>query len=267
MASSNKRQRQLARAKEQRRLARMEQLARKRRRQRIIAAAVVVGMVAAGASGLFAASLLRDNGSSSAAQGEQPAASGPQPVASCRPPGELTDATMSYEAPGDARLGDSTEPEFTLTTNCGDITIAADAAAAPQTVRSMAFLAAEGYFNSTLCHRLTTEGIFVLQCGDPTGTGTGGPGYSVPDENLPTAGTNNYPAGTVAMANAGPGTAGSQFFIVYRDTTLPPNYTIWGRVTQGLDIVEQVARAGTTNGSSDGAPQQGVMIETVTVAS
>ncbi len=104
---------------------------------------------------------------------------------------------------------------------------------APATVASAAFLADTGFYNSTACHRLTTAGIFVVQCGDPAGDGTGGPGYQIPDENLPPEGEANYPAGTVAMANAGPGTSGSQFFLVYEDTTLPAGYTIWGQVTDG----------------------------------
>jgi peptidyl-prolyl cis-trans isomerase B (cyclophilin B) len=128
----------------------------------------------------------------------------------------------------------------------------------------MLWLAGEGYFDSTVCHRLTTEGIYVLQCGDPTATGTGGPGYTVPDENLPAEGGVNYPAGTVAMANAGPGTAGSQFFLVYQDTTLPPNYTIWGTVTSGLDVVERIAGAGVSGGGSDGAPAAPIGIVTAT---
>src|SRR5205085_1699124 len=104
-----------------------------------------------------------------------------------------------------------------LTTNRGVITLRLDATAAPCTVNSFTFLASKHYFDSTSCHRLTTAGIFVLQCGDPTGTGAGGPGYRFADENLRGA---TYPAGTVAMANAGPGTNGSQFFLVYADTTL-----------------------------------------------
>ena len=140
------------------------------------------------------------------------------------------------------------------------------AEAAPETVNAMLFLAQEGYFDSTLCHRLTTEGIKVLQCGDPTATGTGGPGFTIPDENLPEEGDTNYPAGTVAMANAGPGTSGSQFFLVYEDTTLPPNYTIWGQVSSGLDIVEQVAGAGVAGGGADGAPAAPIGIEAATVS-
>lgn len=134
---------------------------------------------------------------------------------------------------------------FTITTNCGDIVIALNAKA-KQTVTNMSTLANAGYFNKSLCHRLTTEGIFVLQCGDPTATGSGSPtgwkGYA--DENLPKAGAKNYPAGTVAMANSGPGTNGSQFFLVYADTQLGPNYTIWGKITKGLDLIKKIGAVG-----------------------
>jgi peptidyl-prolyl cis-trans isomerase B (cyclophilin B) len=135
---------------------------------------------------------------------------------------------------------------LTLSTNCGDIVISLLGAKAPITVTSIATLANAGYYNKSLCHRLTTEGIFVLQCGDPTASGGGSPkgwkGYS--DENLPQAEGINYPAGTVAMANSGPKSNGSQFFLVYKDTHLGPDYTIWGKITQGLDIVKQVGEVG-----------------------
>lgn len=156
------------------------------------------------------------------------------------------------------------DAEMTLNTNLGTIVIAMDPAA-PVTDASMASLADDGFFNGTSCHRLTTQGIYVLQCGDPTGTGRGGPGYQIPDENLPQAEPNNYPAGTVAMANGGPNTNGSQFFIVYADTSLPPAYTVWGEVTEGLDIVEQVAAAGVQGGGVDGTPAQPLTIESAAV--
>ncbi len=181
-------------------------------------------------------------------------------VLDCAAPMTPRPDDITFDAPGDA----GTATTITLTTNCGDIVIALDEAA-PETVASEAFLAQQGFYDATQCHRLTTQGIFVLQCGDPAGDGTGGPGYTVPDENLPADGEANYPAGTVAMANAGPGTAGSQFFIVYDDTTLPGDYTIWGTVTSGLDIVQEVASAGTEDGGSDGPPRQPVVIETATV--
>ncbi len=147
-----------------------------------------------------------------------------------------------------------------LDTNCGKIEIAADAAKAPATVTTIGFLANEKYYDASVCHRLTTEGIFVLQCGDPSATGAGGPGFNFKDENLPVTSGVNYPKGTIAMANSGPNSNGSQFFIVYQDTTLPPNYTIWGEVTKGLDIVEQIAANGTANGQSDGSPKYPVEI-------
>ncbi|MGY1943220.1 peptidylprolyl isomerase [Nocardia asiatica] len=150
----------------------------------------------------------------------------------------------------------------TLATSCGTVTIALDAARAPRTVNSFAFLAGERFFDHTKCHRMTTEGIFVLQCGDPTATGMGGPGYFFPDENLAGA---TYPAGTVAMANAGPGTNGSQFFLVYRDAPLPPNYTPFGRVTAGMEVLSSIAAAGVQDGSGDGAPAVDVVLDSVAV--
>lgn len=150
----------------------------------------------------------------------------------------------------------------TLITTCGTVTVALDAARAPRTVNSFAFLAGERYFDHTRCHRITTEGIYVLQCGDPTATGMGGPGYQFPDENLAGA---TYPAGTIAMANAGPGTNGSQFFLVYRDAPLPPNYTPFGRVTAGMDVLNAIAAAGVKDGSSDGAPAADVVLDSVAV--
>ena len=153
---------------------------------------------------------------------------------------------------------------FTLKTNCGEIQIAADGVNAPLTVISMTYLANRSYFDNSPCHRLTTQGIFVLQCGDPTASGSGGPAWQVPDENLPKGSGNIYPAGSVAMANSGPNTNGSQFFIVYKDNSaLGPNYSLWGKVTKGLDIVQAVAALGSNNSNrpGDGAPNQAITIE------
>jgi peptidyl-prolyl cis-trans isomerase B (cyclophilin B) len=148
-----------------------------------------------------------------------------------------------------------------VVTNCGTIIVSLDGKDAPHTVNSFAFLSRKGYFTDTPCHRLTTSGIYVLQCGDPTGTGTGGPGYTIPDENLKGA---TYPAGTVAMANTGaPHTGGSQFFFVYANTNLPAQYTPFGHVTAGLDVLTRIAKAGSDNssGPGDGRPNQPVVIE------
>lgn len=155
---------------------------------------------------------------------------------------------------------------FTFVTNCGNIVVTTVGAKAPITLTQLATLARGGYFNNSLCHRLTTKGLYVLQCGDPTATGSGGPNFTYRDENLPTEGLNNYPAGTVAMANSGPGTNGSQFFLVFADTTLGANYTIWGTITQGLDIVKAIAKAGVKGGGVDGPPNQPIAINRVAVS-
>lgn len=154
---------------------------------------------------------------------------------------------------------------FTLNTNCGTIVITTVGNKAPWTLTEMSTLAKAGYFDGSLCHRLTTAGIYVLQCGDPTATGTGGPGFTYPDENLPANALNNYPAGTVAMANSGPGTNGSQFFLVFADTTLGPDYTIWGKITKGLEIVQAIAKAGVKGGGSDGTPNTKIALTKVRV--
>ena len=126
---------------------------------------------------------------------------------------------------------------------------------APCTTYSFRFLAQRNYFTGTHCHRLTIREIYVLQCGDPTGTGSGGPGYRFNDENLAGA---TYPAGTVAMANAGPNTNGSQFFFTWKNTTLAPNYTPFGRVIGGMAVLRKIAAAGddSQNGPGDGYPHR-----------
>jgi peptidyl-prolyl cis-trans isomerase B (cyclophilin B) len=138
-------------------------------------------------------------------------------------------------------------------TTQGVITVRMLTAEAPCTTLSFRFLATQWYFNLTHCHRLTIQSIYVLQCGDPTGTGSGGPGYSFNDENLAGA---TYPAGTVAMANAGPNTNGSQFFFTWKDTTLAPDYTPFGTVVSGMDVLQKIAAAGddSQNGPGDGYP-------------
>ncbi|MFD7903414.1 peptidylprolyl isomerase [Kitasatospora sp. NPDC057904] len=153
----------------------------------------------------------------------------------------------------------------TLRTNQGRITFEALTDKAPCTTFSFRFLAENDYFDGTHCHRLTTQRIYVLQCGDPTGTGSGGPGYSFPDENLTGA---TYPAGTVAMANAGPNTNGSQFFFVWKDTKLSPAYTPFGRVTAGLDVLQKIAAGGEDdqNGPGDGYPTLPVDIRHVKIS-
>ncbi|MFT3877936.1 MAG: peptidylprolyl isomerase [Propioniciclava sp.] len=146
----------------------------------------------------------------------------------------------------------------TLTLDLGDtqVRVELDRAAAPCTVNSFESLAQQGYFNGTECHRLSTQGIFILQCGDPTGTGRGGPGYAFNDE---LAQTKDYPAGTVAMANSGRDTNGSQFFLVYADTPLPPQYTAFGRMdTAGIEAIAQRAEQGHDASYPDGTGRPNV---------
>ena len=151
-----------------------------------------------------------------------------------------------------------------IKTEKGDMTVQFYDVDAPNTVANFLKLAKQGYYDGVTFHRVIND--FVIQGGDPTGTGTGGPGFNIPDENLPQPTENNYPAGTVAMANAGPGTSGSQFFLVYQDTTLEnAAYTIWGSITSGLDILQTIASAGVVDGGADGAPATGVTIESTKV--
>ncbi|ASY29396.1 peptidyl-prolyl cis-trans isomerase B (cyclophilin B) [Candidatus Planktophila lacus] len=180
-------------------------------------------------------------------------------------------ATLKQPTSVDKKLAKT----MTITTNCGVITIELDPAA-PQTVTNLATLARSKYFDGSFCHRLTTEGIYVLQCGDPSAQGNGSPGSwkGYKDENLPTKKILTYPAGTVAMANSGPNTNGSQFFLVYKDTTLPPSYTIWGKIKTGLPLLLRIEKVGayqvdqsTGNAyyAGDGIPVQPIEIKSVTV--
>ena len=180
----------------------------------------------------------------------------------------VTSCVYTSDGSGDADLPPeqaavSGDVSATVTTSVGDIDLTLDADAAPCTVNSFVSLAKQGYFDGTSCHRLTEGGgLSVLQCGDPTGTGSGGPGYSFDDELTD---EETYPAGTLAMANAGPDTNGSQFFMVYADSELPPAYTVFGTIgADGLAVLEEVAAAG-PDSPGDGAPVTPVDISAVTV--
>ncbi len=156
----------------------------------------------------------------------------------------------------------------TIATNRGDIKVSLDADKAPCTVNSFLSLAKQGFFDDTKCHRLHVKDYFVLQCGDPTGTGQGGPGYQFDDE---LSGDETYTAGTLAMANGGPNTNGSQFFIVYADSGFPPSYTVFGHLNAaGVQTVQGIAKEGigvpSNNpqlGEGDGTPKNPVVITSV----
>ncbi len=147
----------------------------------------------------------------------------------------------------------------TMAVNAANLGIKLFGDKAPQATANFIALSNKNFYKDVPCHRLTTSGIFVLQCGDPTGTGTGGPGYSFgPIENAPAADTSGiatYKKGVLAMANSGGAyTNGSQFFIVYADSPLAPNYTVFGEITTGIDGLDPIIKAGVAGGAGDGKP-------------
>ncbi|MBP2452804.1 peptidylprolyl isomerase [Mycolicibacterium lutetiense] len=196
--------------------------------------------------------------------------------ANCQYPATTAPATRPVTPPRSGPV--PTEPatvEAGMVTNRGAIGLKLANGRAPCTVNNFASLAFQGFFDGTPCHRLTTGELAALQCGDPSGSGTGGPGYRFPNEYP----TNQYrlsdpavkqpvvyPRGTVAMANSGPGTNGSQFFLVYEDSLLPPTYTVFGTVDKtGLDTLDGIAAAGVADGGTDGKPAGPVEITSVTL--
>ncbi len=276
MASKKERQRRLAREHVLRQQQRRAEHARRTRQITMISVVCLV-VVGLGVGGFF---LLRQPGTTSNAAASATASASPSPTAATPTP-SATPAlakepakTCSYLASGTAARKVSkppTKPDWkasyqaTIHTNRGDVVIDLLNSQATCTVNSFVSLADQKYFSNTQCHRLTTVSpLYVLQCGDPTGTGSGGPGYKFNDENLTGA---KYTAGTVAMASAGADTNGSQFFLVYKNSTLSPKYTPFGKVVKGLGIIQNVAKAGSNNanGTGDGRPKEKVEIESVTI--
>ena len=214
---------------------------------------------------LVAASLAGCGGDDGPTVATDPNTNGDRETTKCTYTEGGAPAAQDVDLPPAAAVAEG-ETSATMSTSVGDFALTLDAAATPCTVNSWVSLAEQGYFDGTPCHRMTTRGIFVLQCGDPGGTGTGGPGYSFQDE---LTGDETYPAGTLAMANSGPDTNGSQFFIVYDETPLPPSYTVFGTVDDATvqAIVRRSPRAApmTANGPGDGQPTTPVDIDSVTV--
>ncbi len=203
--------------------------------------------------------------SSSASSSASPSASGK--TVSCDYPADGQDAVKDVDAP-DAEAPAEGTVTATMTTNFGDITLTLDRADAPCTVNSFVSLAEQGFYDDSPCPRIgDQEGFGILQCGDPSGTGAGGPGYAVSDE---LTGDETYPAGTLAMANTGaPDTNGSQFFLVFRDSQFPPSYTTFGTIDEaGLTVIDDIAKEGNdgANPAGGGAPKKAVTIEKVTIA-
>lgn len=241
------------------------------RRKDLNRAGIVIGIVVPIITVLIIFLVLQQRGDDAA----------PEPTASATPTAEAVAEPQPTVAPADGWAASDIAPDpslseyrtwtATVTTTAGDLTLELDGAAAPQAVSSFISLAQDGYFDGTDCHRLTTGGIYVLQCGDPTGTGTGGPAYRFgPIENAPE--TDLYPAGTLAMARVGGNgeSMGSQFFFVYDESQILSDaaggYTVFGRVTEGLDTLVGIADAGTDTGEVDGAPATTVTITEVTVS-
>ena len=279
--ASTKREKELARQRAERQAAR-DAASGQRRRQRnavfgsVVAVALVAGAAIGGTTLLGGGSDTPSDSVAAAAEtSSTPSAPAPSAVPSATPsaaaatgePGCTYEKTAEPAArqvllPPTEGVETTNVYAVTIATDRGDVVFEMDSATTPCTANNLRSLAHFRYFDGTACHRLTTKGIEVLQCGDPTGTGSGGPGYQFADENLEGA---TYPRGTVAMANAGPGTNGSQFFLVYGDSTLPPNYTPFGTITSGLEVLDAVAEAGSddSNGAGDGKPKLPITIETL----
>jgi peptidyl-prolyl cis-trans isomerase B (cyclophilin B) len=294
---TNEQRRETAKRKLERQLERRAQQ-EKRRQLFVVIGGVVAIVVAAALVATFVLTNKDDNKkdaatSPSAAPSSAPAdAGGPTdapPVAgglpafkaaanlgaNCQYPASPEPASKKVDPPHSGKVP-TTPPTVSasMSTNQGNLGLILDNAKTPCTVNSFASLAQKGFFDNTPCHRLTTSpSLSVLQCGDPTGAGTGGPGYQFaneyPTDQYPQGDPALqqpviYPRGTLAMANAGPGTNGSQFFLVYKDSQLPPNYTAFGTIdATGLATLDKIAAAGVAGGGQDGKPTTGVQVKSI----
>ncbi|WP_019815928.1 peptidylprolyl isomerase [Saccharomonospora saliphila] len=282
--ATNQQRREAAKRKLERQLARRAERAKRRR---IVGVGVTVGAVVV-VAGLVV--ILATRGDDSAAedtgadpgstQGSAPestpieiptervaAPQRPEPLpdpTTCEYP-ESGEAAKEVDPPSGGEVPASGTVPVTLKSSVGDIPLELDRALAPCTVHSFVNLAEQGFYTDTTCHRISTEGLQMLQCGDPKGDGTGGPGYSFADETFEGL---TYGRGILAMANSGPDTNGSQFFMVYGEAPLPPDYTVFGTISDsGLDVIDEVARAGHDNSSQagGGTPHTDVTFTEVTV--
>jgi peptidyl-prolyl cis-trans isomerase B (cyclophilin B) len=267
VSSTIQRQRAAARARLERQMGeRVEEARKRKQRNAVIGAAVALLLVIGGAVWLVSAVSGDDEPAANNA------AAAPGNVVCAYTPDESGNKNLKDVGTPQAQQPNKGKQVMSITTNLGVIEVEVNTAKAPCTAASMTYLASKNFYDGTKCHRLTTEGIKVLQCGDPAGDGTGGPTYKMAEENLPnkTDPAQNYPAGTVAMAKTSePGTTGSQFFLVYGDTPLPAQYTVLGTITKGLEIVEKIGKEGAVDKDGktvgDGAPKNPVTIKTLTV--
>ncbi|MFF5520546.1 peptidylprolyl isomerase [Streptomyces coeruleorubidus] len=254
MVSQEQRRRQLAREKYLRQQQRRTD-ARRKARIRTSVIASVVGVVVVLSVSVYLTKPFEDDGKTENAGAEvTPSASPSKAPDPCEKPAAGKVKSETWKKEPAMTIDESAKYTMKLDTTCGEIDIALKASAAPHTVNSFNFLLGKGYLDHSKCHRLTNQGIYVLQCGDPQGTGMGGPGYTIPDENLKDKSLKGgvYPAGTVAMANQynaqtkqGRNSGGSQFFLVYQDSQLPPDYTPFGTVSEaGMKVLKKIADAG-----------------------
>jgi peptidyl-prolyl cis-trans isomerase B (cyclophilin B) len=277
VATTNERQRAAARARLEREMAERAAAARKRRQlQASIGAGIALLLVVAGT--VWLVSSLGDDDDKTGTPAAQGSA-GPRPCEWIQLP-----ADQRTKATKDVGLPPTTVPTtgtrtMTVDTNLGEIQARLDLSKVPCTAASFAHLGSKDFFNGSKCHRLVTEGLKVLQCGDPSAEGkgyretdgSGGPSYRFAEENLPTNSRPAYPEGVIAMAKTqAPSSTGSQFFIVFGDTELDPAYTVLGTVTKGMDIVKQVAAAGHDNAfaqqAGGGHPKKEIVIEDLSVS-
>ncbi|MFA1550482.1 peptidylprolyl isomerase [Actinomadura chokoriensis] len=241
------RKKQLARQRYERQEQRRAQEAAKARRLKVIGSVAAVAVVVAGVAAFMVF------------KKDESTAAGPRCVYEPETDGgEVKDVGTPPGEPAHTGI-----VQATVKTSQGDVEMQLYGDKAPCTVNSFVFLAQKNYFDKTECHRLTSGGLNVLQCGDPAASGRGGPGYRFTTEN--TAGA-TYTEGTLAMARSdSPDSNGSQFFMVYKDSQLKPEYTVFGKITKGLDVLGKIAKNG-SNPAGDGKPKKKVEIQDVTIA-
>jgi peptidyl-prolyl cis-trans isomerase B (cyclophilin B) len=286
--ATNQQRREAAKRKLDRQIERNKQRARRQRRN----AWIVAGGVLVVAAGIVVTVVLSSGGDSGDVASAEPSAT-PTPQPPIKIPTERAPmparpqalanpigceypatadrpAAKPVTAPAGGQIASTGTVNVTLKSTAGDIPVTLDRALAPCTVNAFVELSKQGFFTDTECHRLGTEGLQMLQCGDPTATGSGGPGFSFKDEIFPEL---KYGRGMLAMANSGPDTNGSQFFMVYGDAPLDPNYTVFGSISDdGLKVLDNVAKDGidpaALEQSQDGTgkPKTPVKFTAVTVA-
>ena len=269
MVSQDQRRRQLAREKFLRQQQRRTS-ARRKARVRNAVIASVLGVILVGSVALYTTDVLKgdDKKDNVSAEGT-PSASPSKAPDPCEKAAAGKVKQLTFKKEPAITIDKTAKYTMDLQTTCGAIGITMDAAKAPHTVNSFDFLVNKGYLDHTKCHRLTTQGIYVLQCGDPKGTGIGGPGYTIPDE---LTGNESYGPGVLAMANSGPNSGGSQFFIVTGENGHllddQAAWTIFGSVIEGLDVAQAIQELEIQDpaaGLSGQQPAQAVYIESVKI--